>query len=136
MLAPGDERIVADRVHEILSATHTLAATPAPRTPVTDLTGQWEVEITYTATRSTHRLHLQQEGSMLQGMHQGDFVSRDVTGSIDGGNVSLVSRITERTGDSLNYRFSGTVSGETLSGTLDMGEYRSATWTAKRHDYG
>jgi L-seryl-tRNA(Ser) seleniumtransferase len=136
MLAPGDERIIADRVHEILSATHTLAVPTAPRTPVTDLTGQWEVEITYTATRSTHRLHLQQEGSTLQGMHQGDFVSRDVTGSIDGSDVSLVSRITERTGDSLNYRFSGTVSGETLSGTLDMGEYRSATWTARKHTYG
>jgi uncharacterized pyridoxal phosphate-dependent enzyme len=135
MLAPGDERVVADRVHEVLSARHTLAPTPPPRTPVADLTGQWAVDISYVASKSTHRLHLQQEGNRLQGIHQGDFVSRDVTGSIDGSDVSLVSRITERTGDSLTYRFSGAVTGDTLSGTLDMGEYRSATWTARKHEY-
>jgi L-seryl-tRNA(Ser) seleniumtransferase len=71
----------------------------------------------------------------VQGTHQGDFVSRDVTGTVDGTTVSLVSRVTERTGDSLIYRFSGTVGSDVLSGTLDLGEYRNATWTAKRHTY-
>lgn len=135
MLAPGDEQIVADRVYEVLSSTHTLVPVPAPTPPAADLSGQWDVDITYAASSSTHRLHLQQEGQALRGMHQGDFASRDITGTIDGVDVSLVSRITERTGDSLNYRFTGTVTGDTLSGTLDMGEYRSASWTAKKHEY-
>lgn len=136
MLAPGDERIVADRVHAVLSAKHSLAPAAPPTPPAGNLSGQWTVDIAYVASASTHRLHLQQDGPRLQGTHQGDFLSRDVTGTIDGTSVSLVSRITERTGDSLIYRFSGTLSGDTLAGTVDMGEYRGATWTARKHEYG
>jgi hypothetical protein len=44
----------------------------------------------------------------------------------------MTSRITERTGNALNYRFTGELSGDTLTGTIDMGEYRSATFTARR----
>jgi len=135
MLGPGDAEIVAERVHALLSATHTLPPSAVVRAPVVDLSGQWVVEIAYAATRGTHRLHLRQDGSTLQGVHQGDFVSRDIVGTIDGDAVTLTSRVTERTGDALTYRFTGTVSEATLRGTLDMGEYRGATWTAIRHAY-
>ena len=53
--------------------------------------------------------------------------------SISGDTVTLSSNVAERHGgDSLNYRFRGKVSGDTLSGDLDLGEYRTATWTARR----
>ena len=55
-----------------------------------------------------------------------------MTGSISGDAVTLTSNVTERHGDSLNYRFTGKVAGDTISGTLSLGEYRNATWTAKR----
>ena len=38
----------------------------------------------------------------------------------------------ERHGDALTFTFSGKVADDTMAGTLDMGEYLSATWTAKR----
>ena len=75
---------------------------------------------------------LRQQGAKIEGAHQGDFDTRDVSGVMDGARVTLTSRITERTGNALNYRFTGELSGDRLSGTLDMGEYRSATWTASR----
>lgn len=136
MMAPGDERIVADRVYQVLSAKHQLKPAEPVVTPAADLTGQWKVEIAFTAGTGRHTLHLQQKGNALVGTHQGDFLSRDLTGSINGDRVTLASRITERTGDSLNYRFTGRVEQDGLAGTLDMGEYRSATWTARRHAYG
>jgi D-glucosaminate-6-phosphate ammonia-lyase len=136
MMAPGDETIVADRVREVLTARRTPRAVEPPRAPVADLSGQWKVEITYAASRSIHTLYLQQKGNQLQGTHQGDFLARDIAGTLDGEVMSLTSRITERTGDSLNYRFSGRVEGDTLTGTLDMGEYLAARWTARRHVYG
>jgi hypothetical protein len=46
--------------------------------------------------------------------------------------VRLRSFMGEETGDALSFTFVGKVSGEELAGTLDMGEYLSATWTAKR----
>ena len=132
MLADGDEKIIAQRVIEVLSAKHTLKPVEAPVTPASNLSGPWEVEIKYTASSATHRLVLQQNGNRLDGVHQGNFLTRDVSGTISGDAVTLASNVTERHGDSLNYRFTGKVTGDTLSGTLSLGEYRSATWTAKR----
>ena len=132
MMAPGDEKIVAQRVSEVLSARHTLEPTPPSLPPAADLAGRWDVEIKYLASTSVHRLHLQQKDNQLEGTHQGNFLTRDISGTISGDTVSLASVVTERQGDSLNYRFSGTVSGETMSGTLDMGEYLAASWTARR----
>jgi L-seryl-tRNA(Ser) seleniumtransferase len=77
-------------------------------------------------------LHLQQNGNRLDGIHQGNFLTRDITGTINGDQVGLASTVTERHGDSLNYRFSGKVSGETIEGTLSLGEYLGAAFTASR----
>lgn len=136
MMMPGDEKIVADRVHAVLSAKHEPKPVPAVQPPAADLTGRWDVEIQYLAGKSTHTLHLTQKGNRLQGAHQGDFLVRDLFGEMNGAAVNFSSVQTERHGDSLNYRFKGQLSGDSMSGTLDMGEYLSATWTARRHSYG
>jgi len=132
MMAPGDEKIVAQRIHQVLSATHTMKPVEAPRAPVANVSGPWQIEIQYTASRTTHRVHLQQNGNRVDGIHQGNFLTRDISGTINGDTISLASIVTERHGDALTYRFSGKLSGETMSGSLDLGEYLSATWTAKR----
>jgi L-seryl-tRNA(Ser) seleniumtransferase len=38
-------------------------------------------------------------------------------------------------GNSLSFTFTGKVSGDTMSGDLDMGEYLSARWSARRYQY-
>jgi L-seryl-tRNA(Ser) seleniumtransferase len=132
MMTPGDEKIVAERIVKVLSGKYTLEPEAAPVTPVTDLSGRWEIVIKYVASATTHTVHLKQDGNRLTGIHQGNFITRDIGGTISGDTVSLASTVTERHGDSLNYRFSGKVSGETMSGSLDMGEYLHATWSARR----
>ena len=87
------------------------------------------------AHTSNHTLHLRQDGAHLEGTHQGDFVSRDLSGGVDGNTVQIARSYTERHGDSLSFRFTGTVTGDAMSGTLDMGEYLTAKWSARRHDY-
>ena len=136
MMAPGDEKIVAQRIQEVLSQKHTLKPVETPAPPASNLAGRWEIEIRYAASTTTHTVHLQQNGNRLEGIHQGNFLSRDITGTISGDIVTLASNVTERHGDSLSYRFSGKVSGESMAGTLDMGEYLSATWTARRPSRG
>jgi L-seryl-tRNA(Ser) seleniumtransferase len=134
MMAAGEEKIVADRLYALLSKP-TKQAPETPAAPAADLSGQWDVQIEYLAGRSKHTLHLKQQGNRIEGSHQGDFVSRDLSGSIDGDNVQLSSRYTERHGDSLMFTFSGKAGANEMSGSLDMGEYLNAKWTAKRHDY-
>jgi L-seryl-tRNA(Ser) seleniumtransferase len=135
-MVPGEEKIVADKVFEVLSAKHTLKPAEAPKPPAADVSGQWEVDITYAASKGTHTLYLQQKGNELVGTQQGEFMTRDILGRISGDEVTLASRITERVGFSLNYTFTGKVAGDGLSGTLELGEYRGATWTARRHKFG
>ncbi len=52
--------------------------------------------------------------------------------AIEGDVVRIRSVCGEEHGDALVFSFSGTVSGDGIAGTLDMGEYLSATWTATR----
>ncbi|MGI8672996.1 MAG: hypothetical protein ACR2LU_10365, partial [Luteitalea sp.] len=132
LLNPGDDVIVANRIHAVLAGRHRLAPAAVVAAPAANLSGHWLVDIGYVASRSTHHLHLSQDGDRLTGTHQGDLVSRDIAGAINGDTVTLTSRITERSGDSLNYRFTGRVDGDGLSGSLDLGEYRGATWHARR----
>lgn len=136
MMSGGDEKIVAERLYQLLSAPRAVKPADAPQPPAANLTGQWDIDIQYTASTSTHIVHLEQAGNQLQGTHRGDFLARDIAGTIDGDAVSLTSNVTERHGDALRYRFTGKVAGDTMSGTLDMGEYLTATWVGRRHVFG
>ena len=132
MMSPGDEKIVARRIREVLSARHAPKPSVGPAAPAANVSGRWDVEIKYAASSSVHTLHLYQDGSRVSGLHQGNYLTRDISGSIEGSEVRLASIVTERHGDALTYRFTGTVVVDVMSGSLDLGEYLSATWTARK----
>ena len=132
MMSPGDEQIVGDRLHAVLSRRELRAPEAVTVAPAADLTGRWEARITYAAGSSTHVLHIRQRDGELDGTHQGEFVSRPLSGTISGSDVRIRSAHSGQTGDALSFTFSGTASGNQMAGTLDMGEYLSATWSATR----
>ncbi len=132
MMSPGDEAIVADRLQALLSRP-ARRDTASAAAPIADLTGQWNVRIEYAAGSANHVLHLRQRDHDIDGSHQGDFVSRDVAGTIHGDAVRIRSAYGEQHGDALTFTFTGTVNGDAMKGTLDMGEYLSATWSATRY---
>ena len=132
MMAGGEEKVVADRIHALLSKSSAPGERPAANAPVADLSGAWNVQIQFAAGTSTHTLHLTQKGTDLGGFHKGEFMTRDVTGTIDGENVRIRSAYGEQHGDSVNFTFTGKVTGDQMIGALDMGEYLGAGWTATR----
>jgi L-seryl-tRNA(Ser) seleniumtransferase len=132
MLAAGEERIIADRLVVVLSKPPAQPAVTSPATPSADLTGQWTVRIQYAAATSTDTLHLTQKGNDLGGFHQGEFMTREISGAIDGDSVRIRSAYGEQHGDSVNLTFTGKVTGDQMAGALDMGEYLGAAWTATR----
>jgi L-seryl-tRNA(Ser) seleniumtransferase len=136
MMMPEDVKIVADRVFEILSQKRAPWQPETPKTPAIDLTGRWDVRITFAAGTGEHTLYVKQQDNQLVGTHQGEFTARDFTGSISGDDVRIASSVGEVHGAALSYRFTGKVKDDTISGTLDMGEYLTATWTARRHAFG
>jgi seryl-tRNA(Sec) selenium transferase len=133
MMAPGDEKVVADRLFVVLENPPKVEEKPSAP-PAGDVTGTWDVRIQYAASASTHRLHLRQEGNELYGVHQGDFESRDCKGAIGGDAVRI--RSSWEHGDSLNYTFTGKVAGDEMAGDVSLGEYLDARFAAKRHPPG
>jgi|EndMetStandDraft_4_1072995.scaffolds.fasta_scaffold34859_2 L-seryl-tRNA(Ser) seleniumtransferase len=135
MMHPGDEVIVADALYAILSKPPKTAMV-MPAEPAGDVSGGWDVKIQYAASTSTHTFQLRQKGAAIEGAHKGDFVTRDVAGTMEGDTVRLRSNVSEEGGDALGYTFTGKLAGDQLSGALDMGEYLTATWTASRRTGG
>ena len=131
MMSAGDETIVADRLHALLTSRALRDAVTEVSAPAADLSGRWDVRIEYAAGSSMHTLHLRQKGNDIDGTHQGDFVARDLTGSINGSDVRIRSNFGGG-GDSLPYTFTGRLNGMEMQGELDMGEYLSARWSARR----
>src|SRR6185437_1359922 len=119
-------QVVADRVHELLAAQRPRWKPETPRPAAGDVTGAWNMEIQFAAGKGAHTLFLKQEGNRLVGTHQGEFVARDVNGTISGDEIRFTSAVGEAHGAALTYRFTGKLSGDTITGALDMGEYLGA----------
>ena len=133
MMQPGDDKVVAERIFSVLSAKRGPRSTDMPA-PSANVSGRWDVDIEFFSSKSRHTLFIEQDGNWIQGSHQGDFTVRDMAGMIEGNEVKLRS-VERRPGSSVTFIFSGTVSGDTISGPIHMGEYLNAKFTAKKHSY-
>ena len=132
MMQPGDDKIVAERLFGVLSEKR--GPKPPLSPPAGNLSGRWNVNVEFFSSKSQHTFMLEQDGNRLQGSHKGDFSVRDVFGTIERDQIKL--RSAERIpGDSVTYSFAGSLSGDTISGPVYMGEYLNAKFTAQRHSY-
>ncbi len=132
MMQPGDDIVVADRLHGVLSSKREPRPTDM-RAPSATVSGRWDVDVTfYSGSSRHHTLFVEQDGNWLQGSHQGDFTVRDMAGMIEGRDV-VIRSVERRPGSSVTFTFAGTVEGDTMSGRIHLGEYLEATFTARRH---
>lgn len=129
-MQPGEEKIVADRLYEVLSRKR--SPKPEMTVPVTNLSGRWDVEVQYALSTSQHSFVIEQDGNWIQGTHKGDMDTKNMVGTIDGDEVKIRSTI-PIVGNIIIYLFSGKVKDDTISGDIHMGEYLTAKFTAKRN---
>jgi len=134
MMQPGDEKIVADRIYKILAQKRekkNIVVEP----PAADLTGQWNVSVDFYSGKGEHKLFLgKQEGNEIKGTHKSTFSMLDLAGRIEGKKVRLQSNYRENA-QSIPYTFDGILDGDSFSGVLYLGEYRSANFIAQRGEY-
>ncbi|MEO8132345.1 MAG: hypothetical protein ABI822_34935, partial [Bryobacteraceae bacterium] len=83
---------------------------------------------------SDHNLLFEQKDGKLRGTHSGDILKGDLRGSVQGNQVNFRSSHHIQ-GTSLGYDFTATVDGDNMHGTVHMGEYGEAKFTATRHRY-
>jgi hypothetical protein len=80
MMQPGDDKVVGERLFEVLSRKR--SPRPAPAAPAADISERWDVEVAFFSSKSQHTLTLEQDGNRLRGSHKGDFSVQDVFGTI------------------------------------------------------
>jgi D-glucosaminate-6-phosphate ammonia-lyase len=135
MMTPDQISVVGDRIFEVLSKKRAPRPEVAMKAPAADLTGRWNVTIQFFTGTSEHQFFIEkQDGNWVQGTHKGDFSSREMAGSIDGDQIRFNS-VYSIPGNSLNYTFYGTVSGDTMTGDIHMGEYLMSKFKATRYAY-
>lgn len=129
-MQPGDEEVVIERIRRILAE---------PRSPrpdglepaAADISGRWDLDVDYFTSTSRHRLTIAQDGHWIEGSHQSEFSVQELSGVVEGNEVRLSSAVS-RPGDNVPFLFSGRAEGEEISGTIHLGEYLTARFTAVR----
>jgi L-seryl-tRNA(Ser) seleniumtransferase len=134
MMMPGDDRIVAERISWALTSHPRYENPPVPEGPLSTVAGQWQATLTFARGSAQHTLVFEQQEDHLLGTHHGEFVAGDLTGSVTANQVHFRSS-QKIEGQLLSYEFAGTVDGNKMSGTVNMGEYGMANWAAERHQY-
>ena len=131
-LEAGEERVIAERVHALLGSPPRKTARTDP--PAADVSGQWDVNVTFVSGSAKHTFAIEQKSSSLVGTHHARFAARDLGGTLHGRDLLLRSSYTLE-GVRLNYTFTGVVDGNTMHGTVLLGEYGTAEWKAVRRVY-
>lgn len=92
--------------------------------------GKWEMSWEGPQGPMTGTLTFEQDGEKLKGTMAGPRREAPLTGSVKGKNISFsVKRETPR--GEFTVEYSGTVEGDSMKGTMQMGP-RTVEWTAKK----
>jgi D-glucosaminate-6-phosphate ammonia-lyase len=131
MMQPGDAEIVAAKLYQLLSTP--IASDQAGSRPDAgaDISGRWDAELAFVRGNEIHTVFLQQSGASLRGTHYGETLRGPVEGWVQGHDIEFHSSQAYE-GTVLEFVFKGTVQGNSLAGTVDLGQYGRASWTAKR----
>ena len=132
-MQPGNEKIVADRIHAILSQKREPRSSALKEASV-NIGGHWDVTVQYFSSTSEHTLYLEQDGNWIQGTHHSDFTAQEIMGMVEGDQVKMRSNV-RIPGSGVTYLFSGTATKDSMDGSIHLGEYLTARFSAKRAVY-
>jgi D-glucosaminate-6-phosphate ammonia-lyase len=130
-MQPGNEKLVATRIYDLLSQKRDPKPT-AMAAPAANIAGRWDVDVEFFSSTGKHVFYIDQEDNWLQGSHKGEFTVRDMRGTIEGTEVKLRS-VDRHPADAITFIFTGQFSGDSITGSVYMGEYRTAKFVAKRN---
>ncbi|HZT32276.1 MAG TPA: aminotransferase class V-fold PLP-dependent enzyme [Bryobacteraceae bacterium] len=130
---PGEYKLVAERLHEVLSKSPALPLPAPPEAPATDLSGAWEVEIRFVAGKTKQRFQVNAQGNTIAGTYSSRVVrTGTLRGTVSGAHVEIRTSGAYE-GAVFGYRFTGRIAAGEMSGDVELGEeYGRAHWTARR----
>lgn len=107
-----------------------LACTLAAQEPVKAV-GRWNVSIETENGTFTETLTLEQNGNALKGTMASERGESQVEGTLEGQKITFNVIFETPDGEKRTIPHTGTVSGDTMKGTLEFGE-NTVEWSAKR----
>ncbi|SDN09001.1 Seryl-tRNA(Sec) selenium transferase [Daejeonella rubra] len=126
----GQDKIVGDRIFELLTKKRSPKTGSEMNTPAALINGRWDLVVDYFSSKSDHMLYIEQDGNWIKGIHKTDFSTREISGSIEGNEIKFLSPGRR---PAVSYTFSGTLDGDIISGKIDMGEFLTASFTARKN---
>lgn len=131
MMQPEDHKIVAEALNRHLRHPGQQEQSSALTGAAAQLAGTWDVVVRYTRGTGHQLLVLEQSGETVTGQLRGELFGSPVHGSITADQANLHAVI-HPYGFEVPFTFQGKVSGNTFSGSLDLGEFGPASFTATR----
>ena len=132
MMVPGDDKIAASRIREVIARKRSLKPAIAMKAASVNMLGRWDVDVQFYNSRDKQQFFIdQQEGNYFSGVHKSDFSEREINGTIEGNEIKMQS-IWLIPGNRIQTTFKGIITGETVSGDIDMHEFLSAKFSANR----
>jgi hypothetical protein len=108
-----------------------LTSTNARAGDSASVAGTWDLRVETSAGTGTPTLVLEQNGSTLAGTYTGRFGPQPITGNLDGDRITFAFDVSGPMG-SAKVAYSGTVDGDTMSGTMQMGAMAGGTFSGRR----
>jgi hypothetical protein len=147
-LQPGEAALVGNRLLAVFQAASRVAREGARtlQPPAVDIKGSWQVRVEYRNAQSMHTIVIDGDARDVIGTHRTAYSEQPLRGVITGRNVDLTS-LHPYEGTSLAFRFNGIIDaqGETINGSVELGttgqaapgplnmkEFGSAVWHARR----
>lgn len=131
---PGEHKIVAERLYEEFRNAPPPKPKPAVQPPMANLTGRWEINISFVASSTQWHIYLDNDGNQLGGVYRSPVVPEGtLKGHVSGDRVEIRSH-GRHEGMAINYVFTGALqSRDRMEGEVALGwEDGSARWTARR----
>jgi hypothetical protein len=107
------------------------APPPPPAAKVTDVSGTWELNVESPMGSRASDAIFTQTGETLGGKMVSPRGEVPLTGTVSGDSVKFGINVNVQ-GQNLQIDYTGTVTGDTMSGTVVFGSFGDGKWTGKR----
>ena len=96
-----------------------------------NVAGEWDVTVETQAGAGNPHFSLKQDGTKVTGTYKGMLGESPVTGTVKGNEIALSFQVNAQ-GMDLAVTYTGTVDGETMKGTVKLGDMGEGTFTGKK----
>src|SRR6266852_5859181 len=118
-MKPDDHKLVARRLRDIFAAAPKQKPAPPQISLGVNPTGHWDMDVNFVSGSSRHALSLQMTAGRVMGSHRGTSARGDIEGTLAGDRIHFRSTLPVE-GVRLVYTFEGTISGDRMSGDVDL----------------